>query len=151
MHHNRNPCRQQLRPPPQILHTLPLHLKPEPPRHNPPHNPSRRHLTRPRVATRLKRKSKTIHHLPNFPTTLILIERKIRIDVLVGAIMEDEDLAEEGEHGDVLGEGADEDRAAAELAVFGVGLVAEAEEDEEGVVGAGYGEGLEEDEGGGGD
>lgn len=65
--------------------------------------------------------------------------------------MENEDFAEESEHGDVFGDAADEDVAGGKLLVGGVRLAVEVEDDEGGVNGAGDGERGEDDEGGGGE
>lgn len=115
MHHNHPTSRHQLRPPTQILLPLPRNIKPKPPPNTPPNHPPRHNLTCPRNHRRIKCQFKRIH-------LARIIEREIRVYVFVPAEMEDDDFGEKGEHGDVFGDGADEDVAAAVFEVEGVGL-----------------------------
>jgi hypothetical protein len=148
VHHNSHPSRQQLRPGPQIQNPLPRNIKSKHPAHNPPDRPRRHNLTSPRDRRRAEREVEGINLFPS--DVRLVIKREVRVDVLISAIVQHQNLAEEGEHGHVLGDVADEDAAAAVFPVVGIGLVVQGDQVEEVVEGGGHAEGLEEDEGGGG-
>jgi len=157
MHHDRRARRQQLRPPPQIAPPIPRHILPIHLPHDPPHHPRRQDLTHPSHGRQSYRAVEVIQSLaaiarsPPDPAAVVLaVEREVRIHVSVAAEVQHEDLAQEGRHGHVLAQRPDEDGAPAELGVGGVGLRVQAQEGEEGVPERRHGEGMEDDEGGGG-
>jgi len=121
MNHNCHPSRQQLRPSPQIQNSLPRNIKPEHETHDPSNRPRGDDLTSPRDRRRPKREIKRIDLLPS--DVRLVVKGEIRIDIFVSTVVQYQNLAEEGEHGHVLGHVADEDAAAAVLSIVGVGLV----------------------------
>jgi hypothetical protein len=148
MHHDRDPSRQQLGPRAQIQDAFAGDVKLIHIADNAAYDPSGDDLTAPRDRRRPEGKGKVVDLLAIHGVRLV-VKGEVRVHVFVGAVVQDEDLAEEGEHGHVFGDVADEDAAAAEFAVVGVGLVIEANDAEERVEGGGHAEGLEDDEGGG--
>jgi hypothetical protein len=135
MHHDHHPSRQQLRPHAQILPCFPrnIHLPSKP--QDASHDPSSHDLTRPSHHRRIQRQLKVIP-LPTsnrnpYPATIrhirlfhrSPIKSKVRIDVLVRTIVENEDRAEESKHGYGFGQGADIDVAGAEFLIGGERLV----------------------------
>jgi hypothetical protein len=150
MHHDRDSGRQQFRPRAQIQDAFAGDVKLIHIADNTPHDPSGDDLTAPRDRRRPEGKGKVVDLLAIDGVRLV-VEGEVRIHVFVGAVVQDEDLAEEGEHGHVFSDVADEDAAAAEFAVVGVGLVVEADDCKERVEGGGHAEGLENNEGGGGE
>ncbi|KFY74766.1 hypothetical protein V499_05231 [Pseudogymnoascus sp. VKM F-103] len=112
MHHNHRTSRQQLRPPPQIPPPLTRNLLPKQPLHHPPHHPRRHNLTPPRHRRQPQRTIKIVQTL-RIPA-LRAIKREVRVRVSISAIVQDEDLAQEGRHAGVLGEGPDEQGPTAE-------------------------------------
>lgn len=123
MNHDRQRRRQQLRPRHQIRRPLlrNIHLKRA--GQNPPDVPAGHDLARPRDARGPEGERKRIG-------VARVVEGEVRVEDLVGPVVEDEDLAEESEHGSGLGDAAEEDVAGGEGLVRGVVLTVEAEEDE---------------------
>jgi len=120
MHHDHDSRRKQLRPHTEII--LPLARDVDLPAkpNQPPDYPPRDKLTRPRNERGIERAAKIVV-LASLLFALIRhgisVEREVGIYVFVRAVMENQDGAEEGEHGDGLGEGADVNVAGAELLV----------------------------------
>lgn len=141
MQNNSRARRQQLRPHGQIQLSFQIDVKFEEPPDNDPHAERRGELTRPRHRRGVKGEVEVVGLVG-------VVEGEVRVDVFVHAEVEDEDGAEEGGHGDVLGNKADEDVADAELLVGGVGECADADDGEDAVEDGGHEGGVENDKAG---
>lgn len=144
MHHNRQSSRHQFRPFYQIPLPLPRNIDSKPQLQYPSHHPPGTDLASPCHRRRPERQGERVR-------VVWIREGEVRVYVFIGDVVENEDFAEESEHGDVFGDAADEDVAGGKLLVGGVRLAVEVEDDEGGVNGAGDGERGEDDEGGGGE
>lgn len=144
VNHDRQRRRQQLRPRHQIRRPLLRDIHLESAGQNPPDDPAGHDLARPRDARGPEGEGKRVG-------IVRVVEREVWVEDLIRPVVEDEDLAEESEHGGVLGDAAEEDVAGGECLVRGVVLTVEAEEDEKVVEAGRQGEWGDEDEEGGGE
>lgn len=141
MQNDSRASRQQLRPHRQIQLSFQIDVKFEEPPDDDPHAERGGELASPRHRRGVKSEVEVVGFVG-------VIEGEIRVDVFVHAEVEDEDGAEEGGHGDVLGNEADENVADAELLVGGVGEGADAEDGEDAVEDWGHEGGVENDKAG---
>jgi hypothetical protein len=127
VYHDHHARREQLWPRPQIGSRLArdVHLPSEP--QDPTHDPASDELTCPGHHTSVHGEGEAVVVAASnrvcsgirFASFGVLGEREIGVDILVGAIVQDENGAEEGEHADGFGERADERVPGAEFPVRG--------------------------------
>ena len=108
------------------------------PIHNPPHDPTRHNLTSPSNDGSVECQLKRIR-------IVWVRKRKVRVDIFIRAEVQGNYLAQEREHGYILGDATEEERAANELLVFGVFLTIEANQDKEFVDELRHGEWRDDD------
>lgn len=126
MYRNGHTSRQQLRPNRQIHLSLQTNINPEAQSDQASNRQTRHQLTPPRYHGGIKCHVEIIR-------LVLVIKGKIGVDVLVGAKVQYEDGAEEGNHGSVLREEADEDVTDLEFLVSAVAEGCETENGENAV------------------
>lgn len=119
MHHDGQRRRQKFRPRHQIRPPLLRNIHLERDGQNPPDDPARHDLARPCHARGPESERKRVR-------VFGVGEGEVRVEILVGPVVEDEDLAEEGEHGRIFGDATEEDVAGGEGFVLRIVLAGEA-------------------------
>lgn len=128
MQHNRDASRQQLGPNREVQPPLGARIDAEGAPHDSPQDAGGGELAGPRSRRGDEGEAEVVEGLVG------VVEGEVRVDVLVGAEVEDEHAAEEREHARVLGQESDEHVTNADLLVRAVGLARQAEEGEQPVV-----------------